>query len=69
MTTTFSLEKLLDNVTNKYKLTVVAARRARRLMEKVDLNINSSFKKATSIGLEEVLLGKVKYDEPKKKSK
>ncbi|MFH1824040.1 MAG: DNA-directed RNA polymerase subunit omega [Candidatus Firestonebacteria bacterium] len=69
MTTTFSLEKYLDKVQNKYKITVVASKRARQLAEKSDLNTDSNFKKSSSMALEETLLGKVKYEEPKKKSK
>lgn len=67
--TTFSLEKLLDKVDNKYKLVVVASKRAREILERADLNIQSSFKKATTIALEEVLSRKVKYEEPRRKAK
>lgn len=66
---TFSLEKLIDKVTNKYRLVVVAAKRARSLNEKIDFDIKSKFRKSTTIALEEVLTGKIKYEEPKKKSK
>ena len=69
--TLFNLEKLLDKFSNKYKITVIAARRARVLTEKsLEFDVKSSFKKATSIGLEEALNDKVKYlEDVKKKSK
>ncbi|GEM_PF-1509806 len=68
---TFKLEKMLDKVDNKYMLTVIAAKRARVLNDRsFDFDTKSTFRKATSIGLEEVLEGKVKLKaEDKKKAK
>ena len=65
----FDIEKLIKKNDNKYKISVIAARRARSMTEKVDLDVKSVYKKATSIALEEALTGKIKYEEPKKKSK
>ena len=64
---TFALEKLLDKVANKYKLVVIASKRARDLNEKnLDFDLKSTFRKATSIALEETLEGKIKYREDAK---
>ena len=64
----FSLEKKLDKVTNKYRLSVVAAMRARVINEKENDDIKS-FAKVASQALAETLDGKVKYVESKKKTK
>ncbi len=65
---TFKLEKGLDKVTNRYRTVVIAAKRAREIIEKnLELETGSSFKKASSIALEEFLQGKLKYNENAKK--
>ena len=62
MPSTFLLEKLLDKQTNKYRITMIGAKRARQLTENsFNLDVKSIFKKHTSIALEEALNGKVKY--------
>ena len=61
---TFRLEKGLDKVTNKYKAVVIVAKRARIIIEKnLELETGSSFKKASSIALEEFLAGGIKFNE------
>jgi len=67
--TIFNLEKMLDKVENKFKIVVIAAKRARALNERgFDFGVKSIYKKYTSIAMDETLSGKVKYyDEPKAK--
>ncbi|MCX5776879.1 MAG: DNA-directed RNA polymerase subunit omega [Candidatus Firestonebacteria bacterium] len=65
---TFSLEKKLDKETNKFRVSVVAALRARVINEKEN-DDKKSFAKVSFQALEEVLNHKVKYVEAKKKSK
>ncbi|OGF51039.1 hypothetical protein A2313_00040 [Candidatus Roizmanbacteria bacterium RIFOXYB2_FULL_41_10] len=65
---TFYLEKLLDKETNKFRISVVSALRARVINEKEN-DDKKSYAKVAMQALEEVLNNKVKYVESKKKSK
>ncbi|OGF46812.1 MAG: hypothetical protein A2452_03835 [Candidatus Firestonebacteria bacterium RIFOXYC2_FULL_39_67] len=65
---TFYLEKLLDKETNKFRVSVVAALRARVINEREN-DDKKSYARVATQALEEVLNHKVKYVESKKKSK
>ena len=56
-----SLEKSLDNVSNRYMLVVLAAKRARQLNRGAAAQLETKHKKPTSVALEEIAEGKVGY--------
>jgi DNA-directed RNA polymerase subunit omega len=56
-----SLEKSLDNVSNRYMLVVLAAKRARQLNRGAQAQLESRHKKPTSVSPEEIADGKVGY--------
>jgi DNA-directed RNA polymerase subunit omega len=58
----YKLEKLLERKGNRYCLVVVASRRARELNAGTPALIESEVQKTTSLALEEVLQGKIKYE-------
>ncbi|KAB2954477.1 DNA-directed RNA polymerase subunit omega [Heliorestis acidaminivorans] len=61
-----SLDRLMENVDSKYALVVLAAKRARALTEKKDsLPEQYKNKKAVTLALQEIVEGKVKYEQPK----
>jgi len=62
MSSAYKLEKLLEGKGNRYCLTVVASRRARELNAGTPALIESEVRKTTSLALEEVLKGKIKYE-------
>ncbi len=64
----FSLEKLLDKETNKYRVAIIAAKRARVINEKEN-DDKKTFAKVAYQALQETLEKKVKYAEPKIKSR
>ena len=64
----FGLEKLLDKETNKYRVAIIAAKRARVINEKEN-DDKKTFAKVALIALQETLEKKVKYNEPKIKSR
>ena len=66
MSIAYRLEKLLTGQGNRYYLAVVASRRARELNAGTPALIESEVQKTTSLALEEVLRGKIKW---KKKAK
>ena len=56
-----SLEKSLDNVSNRYMLVVLAAKRARQLNRGAAARVDSRHKKPTSTAIEEIGAAKVEY--------
>ena len=56
-----SLEKSLDNVSNRYMLVVLAAKRARQLNRGAKSQVESRYKKPTSNALEEIAQSRVGY--------
>ena len=62
MSSAYKLEKLLEGKGNRYRLTVIASRRARELNAGAPVLIESEARKITSLALEEVLKGKIKYE-------
>ncbi len=56
-----SLEKSLDNVSNRYMLVVLAAKRARQLNRGAKPQVEIRYKKPTSLALEEIAEAKVGY--------
>lgn len=61
MLITHKLEELLVGKGNRYRLAVIAAKRARELNAGAPALIESEARKTTSLALEEVLRGKIKY--------
>jgi DNA-directed RNA polymerase subunit omega len=59
---TYKLEELLKGKGNRYRLVVVASKRARELNAGAPALIKSEAKKTISLALEEVLQGKIKYE-------
>lgn len=62
MSIAYKLEELLEGQGNRYRLAVIASRRARELNAGAPTLIESEAKKTTSLALEEVLQGKIKYE-------
>ncbi|HEX7213831.1 MAG TPA: DNA-directed RNA polymerase subunit omega [Methylomirabilota bacterium] len=56
-----SLEKSLDNVSNRYMLVVLAAKRARQLNRGAKPQVDTRHKKPTSTALEEIAEARVGY--------
>jgi len=56
-----SLEKSLEKVPNRYLLVVLSAKRARQVNRGATPQVESKYKKATSVALEEVAQAKVGY--------
>jgi len=56
-----SLEKSLDNVSNRYMLVVLAAKRARQLNRGAKVQVDTRHKKPTSTALEEIADSRVGY--------
>ncbi len=59
-----SLDSLLSKVGSKYSLVVVAAKRARQLMEGAEKKVDSVSDKPVTIALEEIAADKVKFGQP-----
>jgi DNA-directed RNA polymerase subunit omega len=53
------LERCLDQISNRYLLVVLAAKRSRQLNRGSAAQVESRRKKWTSVALEEVIAGKV----------
>lgn len=60
------LEKLLRKDTSLFKLILTAAARANELAQGAQPLVQTSSKKVSTIGLEEIAAGKVSYKETKK---
>ena len=58
-----SLEKALEQISNRYVLVVLAAKRSRQLNRGAQPQVETKRRKWTSVALEEVIAGKV---QPKK---
>jgi DNA-directed RNA polymerase subunit omega len=56
-----SLEAALTNVSNRYLLVVLAAKRARQVNRGAPPRVETRHKKPTSLALEEVAAAKVEY--------
>jgi DNA-directed RNA polymerase subunit omega len=56
-----SLEQALDNVTNRYLLVVLSAKRARQINRGAAPRVESRHRKPTSMALEEISQAKVDY--------
>jgi DNA-directed RNA polymerase subunit omega len=60
-------DKLDEKVDSVYRLVLIAARRARQLGKGAKPLVQTDAKKATTIALEEILAGKVSYEDGSKK--
>ncbi len=58
----YKLEELLEGKGNRYRLAVIASRRARELNAGAPALIESEARKITSRALEEILQEKIKYE-------
>lgn len=58
------IEELLKRCGSVYKLVILAAKRAKELAEGAPPLVDTPYKKATSIALEEIVQGKVLYKRP-----
>lgn len=58
----FPLEQLLTHVDSKYRLVIIAAKRAKQLMHGAEYLIAPKSNKPTYIALEEIGAGKLAYD-------
>lgn len=58
----FPLEQLLTHVDSKYRLVIIAAKRAKQVMRGADHLITPKSNKPTYIALEEIGAGKLAYD-------
>jgi DNA-directed RNA polymerase subunit omega len=59
------LESLLDRVSNKYALVIVAAKRARQLKDGALPMVDIDTQNPVTISLEEIAAGKIRYEMPK----
>jgi len=59
------LEALLDRVTNKYALVIVAAKRARQLKDGALPMVDVDTGNPVTVALEEVAAGKIRFEMPK----
>ncbi len=59
------LEALLDRVSNKYALVIVAAKRARQLKDGALPMVDVDSGSPVTIALEEIAAGKIRFEMPK----
>ncbi len=59
------LEALLDRVSNKYALVIVAAKRARQLKDGALPMVDVDTGSPVTIALEEIAAGKIRFEMPK----
>ena len=59
------LEALLDRVSNKYALVIVAAKRARQIKEGALSMVDLDTGNPVTAALEEIAAGKIRYEMPK----
>ncbi|HOK62471.1 MAG TPA: DNA-directed RNA polymerase subunit omega [Soehngenia sp.] len=59
-----NLDVFLNSCENKYVLATVAAKRARQIIDGSKPRVNSESNKPVCIALEEIAVGKVKYEMP-----
>ncbi len=60
-------DKLDEKVDSRYRLVLIAARRARQLGKGAKPLVKTDARKASTIALEEILAGKVSYEDTSKK--
>jgi DNA-directed RNA polymerase subunit omega len=61
------LEKCLEQISNRYVLVVLAAKRSRQLNRGAQPQVETKRRKWTSVALEEVIGGKVQLKKPEEK--
>ncbi len=59
------LEALLDRVSNKYALVIVAAKRARQLKDGALPMVDVDTGNPVTVALEEIAAGKIRFEMPK----
>ncbi len=59
------LEALLDRVSNKYALVIVAAKRARQLKDGALPMVDVDTGSPVTVALEEIAAGKIRFEMPK----
>ena len=59
------LESLLERVSNKYALVIVAAKRARQIKEGALSVVDLDTRNPVTAALEEIAAGKIRYEMPK----
>ena len=59
------LEALLERVSNKYALVIVAAKRARQIKEGALSVVDLDTRNQVTAALEEIAAGKIRYEMPK----
>jgi DNA-directed RNA polymerase subunit omega len=59
-----SLEKALEQISNRYVLVVLAAKRSRQLNRGAQPQVETKRRKWTSVALEEVIGGKIQPKKP-----
>lgn len=64
-----SLEKALEQISNRYVLVVLAAKRSRQLNRGAQPQVDTKRRKWTSVALEEVIGGKVQPKKPEEAEK
>jgi DNA-directed RNA polymerase subunit omega len=62
-----SLEKCLEQISNRYVLVVLAAKRSRQLNRGAQPQVETKRRKWTSVALEEVIAGKIQPKKPEDK--
>lgn len=60
-----SFEGILKEGDSRYTLVMLSSKRARQIIEGSEPLIDTDSKKPVSIAIEEILAGKVKYENPK----
>lgn len=63
------LEKALEQISNRYVLVVLAAKRSRQLNRGAQPQVETKRRKWTSVALEEVIAGKVQLKKPEEVEK
>ena len=63
------LEKALEQISNRYVLVVLAAKRSRQLNRGAQPQVETKRRKWTSVALEEVIAGKVQLKMPEEAEK
>lgn len=59
-----SLDKLLEKVDSKYTLVVLAAKRARAITEGARVLVHPKSIKPVSVALQEIVEGKISFEQP-----
>ena len=60
-----SFEGILQEGDSRYTLVMLVSKRARQIIDGADLLIETDSKKPVSIAMEEILTGKITYENPK----